>query len=66
MDGAVNARIKVAIVPAINEPIAAVASAAPARPRRAILFPSSAVITDPDSPGVLSRIDVVDPPYIAP
>ena len=51
---------------AIKEPIAAVASAAPARPRLAILFPSSAVITEPDSPGVLSRIDVVDPPYMAP
>ena len=66
MEGAVNARTKVAIVPAIKEPIAAVASAAPARPRLAILFPSSAVITEPDSPGVLSRIDVVEPPYIAP
>ncbi|CAB4536714.1 unannotated protein [freshwater metagenome] len=61
-----KARIKVAIEPAINEPIAAVASAAPARPRRAILFPSRAVITDPDSPGVFKRIEVVDPPYIAP
>ena len=64
--GAVNARIKVAIVPATNEPIAAVANAAPARPFRAILFPSRAVITEPLSPGVLSRIDVVDPPYMAP
>ena len=35
-DGAVNAKIRVAIVPAINEPIAAVASAEPARPRFAI------------------------------
>ena len=29
-------------------------------------MPSSAVIIDPLSPGVLIRIDVVDPPYIAP
>ena len=66
MVGAVKARIKVAIVPATNEPMAAVARAGPARPLRAILLPSRAVITEPDSPGVLSKIDVVDPPYIAP
>ena len=56
----------VAIVPATNEPIAGVASAAPARPFLAILKPSSAVTIVPVSPGVLSRIDVVEPPYIAP
>ena len=54
------------IVPAMNEPIAAVASACAARPRLAILLPSIAVITDADSPGVLSRIEVVEPPYIPP
>ena len=64
--GAAKAKIRVAIVPATKEPIAAVARAAPARPARAILLPSRAVITDPDSPGVLRRIEVVDPPYIAP
>ena len=56
----------VASVPATNEPIAAVASAAAPRPRRAIRLPSSAVMIAPLSPGVFSRIDVVDPPYIAP
>ena len=56
----------VAIVPATNEPIAEVASAGPARPRLAILLPSSAVAIEADSPGVFSRIVVVDPPYIAP
>ena len=56
----------VPIVPAMNDPMAAVASAAPARPLRAILFPSSEVTMVALSPGVLSRIDVVDPPYIAP
>ena len=66
IDGAVKAKIAVAIVPAINEPMAAVARAAPALPLRAILLPSRAVITEPDSPGVLSKIDVVDPPYMAP
>src|SRR3546814_16021036 len=53
------------MVPAINEPIAAVASAAAPRPARAILLPSSAVIIDPASPGVLIKMDVVDPPYMA-
>ncbi len=56
----------VPIVPATNEPMAAVASAWAARPDLAILLPSMAVTTDEDSPGVLSRIDVVDPPYIPP
>ena len=56
----------VPMVPATNEPIAAVASAAPARPRRAILFPSSAVTMVAVSPGVLSRMEVVEPPYMAP
>ena len=54
------------IVPATNDPMALVASAGPARPRLAILLPSSAVAMDADSPGVLSRIVVVEPPYIAP
>ncbi len=56
----------VAIVPATNEPMAEVASAGPARPRLAILLPSSAVAIEADSPGVFSRIVVVEPPYIAP
>jgi hypothetical protein len=64
--GAMTVRRIVAIVPATNEPIADVASAGPARPRFAISLPSSAVTIVADSPGVLSRIDVVDPPYIAP
>ncbi|MPN61567.1 hypothetical protein SDC9_209305 [bioreactor metagenome] len=56
----------VAKVPAKNEPIAAVASAAPARPLLAILLPSMAVTMDAVSPGVFSRIEVVEPPYMAP
>jgi hypothetical protein len=64
--GANSVTSTVASVPATNEPIAAVASAAPARPFLAILKPSSAVTIVPVSPGVLSRIDVVEPPYIAP
>ena len=53
-------------MPATNEPIAAVARAAPARPFLAILLPSIAVTIDPASPGVLRRMEVVEPPYIAP
>jgi hypothetical protein len=54
------------MVPATKEPMAEVASAAPARPLLAILKPSSAVTMVPVSPGVFSRIEVVEPPYIAP
>jgi len=43
-----------------------VASAGPARPRLAIRLPSIAVTMVADSPGVLSRMDVVEPPNIAP
>ena len=64
--GANRVTSTVAMVPATNDPIAAVASAAPARPLLAILLPSMAVIMLPVSPGVLSRMDVVEPPYIAP
>ena len=38
----------------------------PARPFFAIKLPSSAVAMEADSPGVLSRIVVVEPPYMAP
>ncbi len=53
-------------MPAKNEPSAAVASAGPARPRRAISWPSIAVTADEVSPGRLMRIAVVEPPYWAP
>ena len=56
----------VATQPAKNDPIAAIASAGPARPRLAISWPSRHVTTDDDSPGMLTRIDVVEPPYCAP
>ena len=56
----------IATVPAKKEPMAAVAKAAPARPLLAILLPSIAVTIEPDSPGVFSRMDVVEPPYMAP
>ena len=53
-------------VPAMKDPNAAMPSAAPARPCRAIACPSRHVTTDAASPGMLTRIDVVEPPYIAP
>ena len=64
--GAKKVTSTVAMVPATNEPMAAVAKAAPARPLRAILLPSMAVTMLADSPGVFNRIDVVEPPYMAP
>ena len=64
--GMVNTTSSVPIVPATNDPIAAVASACAARPDFAIRLPSMAVTTDDDSPGVFNRIDVVDPPYMPP
>ena len=54
------------MVPATNDPMAAVARACAARPALAILLPSTAVTTDALSPGVFRRIDVVDPPYMPP
>jgi hypothetical protein len=64
--GAKAATTSVPTVPAKNDPSAAVASAVPARPLRAIWLPSSAVTTDDASPGTLIRMAVVEPPYWAP
>ena len=64
--GATKASSSVAISPATKDPMAAVASAGPPRPARAILLPSSAVTMEALSPGVFSRIDVVEPPYMPP
>ena len=64
--GARKVRSSVPMVPAMNDPIAAVASAAAPRPWRAMRLPSREVMIEPDSPGVLSRIEVVEEPYMAP
>ena len=53
-------------VPAINEPMAAMPRAAPALPFCDISYPSIQVTTDAASPGMRIKIEVVDPPYIAP
>ena len=64
--GEATAMNSVATVPAKKEPSAATASAAPARPWRAIWYPSSVVTTDEVSPGSFTRIAVVELPYCAP
>lgn len=56
----------VATEPAAKEDSAATASAAPALPCRAIWCPSRHVTTAEDSPGRLTRMEVVEPPYWAP
>ena len=53
-------------VPATKEPMAAIPRAGPARPFRAIWYPSRQVTTEAASPGIFTRMDVVEPPYIAP
>ena len=50
----------------MNEPKAEIPSAGPARPFRAIWYPSRQVMTEAASPGMLTRMEVVDPPYMAP
>ena len=50
-------------VPPIKEPMAATARATPARPSRAIAWPSMHVTADDASPGRLMRIAVMEPPY---
>ena len=54
------------MVPAMKEPKAAIPRAAPARPCRAIWYPSRQVMTEAASPGMFTRMEVVEPPYIAP
>jgi hypothetical protein len=51
----------VAMVPAKKDPMALVASAGPGPPRLAIWLPSIAVTMVALSPGVLRRMEVVEP-----
>ncbi|MNQ99485.1 hypothetical protein D3C85_1152220 [compost metagenome] len=64
--GANAARISVPTQPAKKEPSPAAASAGPPRPCLAIWCPSITVTTDEDSPGRLTRMAVVEPPYCEP
>ncbi len=60
---ATSMRPILAIVPAMKDPQAAIPRAGPARPWRAIWCPSKQVMTEDASPGMLTRIEVVEPPY---
>ena len=62
----IAAMTSVATVPAKNDAIAAMPSAIPAWPLLAMAWPSSAVTTEVASPGMLTRMAVVEPPYCAP
>src|SRR6516165_9244461 len=62
---AIAAMTSVATHPAMKEPMAAMPRATPARPCLAIWWPSRQVTTEVASPGMLTRIDVVEPPYWA-
>ncbi len=53
-------------VPAIYDPIAAIARAGPARPFWAMAYPSMQVTTEAASPGMRIKMEVVEPPYMAP
>ena len=64
--GATSIKPNTPNVPATKEEIAAIPNAAPARPCLAIWYPSRQVTTEADSPGTLSKMDVVEPPYLAP
>ena len=64
--GANSIRPTTLTVPPMKLPIAAIISAGPARPCFAISWPSMQVMIDAASPGMRTRIDVVEPPYIAP
>src|SRR3546814_16794103 len=63
INGPKKAIISVAKHPAAKDPRAATASAAPPRPRRAMACPSRQVTTDDESPGMSTRMAVVETPY---
>ena len=53
-------------VPAMKEPMAATPRAGPPLPCWASGYPSRQVGTEATSPGILRRMEVVEPPYMAP
>src|SRR5207247_2102885 len=64
--GATTVSISTPNEPPIQEPTAAMQSAAPARPFLAMAYPSIQVITEDASPGMRIKIEVVEPPYCEP
>src|SRR5262245_19003177 len=65
-DGARNVRTTILSIPARQDRKAEIPRAGPPRPGRDIAWPSRQVTTDAASPGILTRMEVVEPPYIAP
>ena len=65
-NGPTNAMPRVDRIPAANDAKADIPKAAPARPARAIACPSMQVMMLAASPGTRIRMDVIEPPYIAP
>jgi hypothetical protein len=66
MGGAAMTRPRVARVPPTNDPMAAMLSATPARPCRAMGKPSKQVTTVEASPGMFMSTLVIVPPYWEP
>jgi len=64
--GPMMEKAKTPSVPAMNEPTAAIHNASPARPCFVMGNPSKVVATEAASPGILTKILVVDPPYCDP
>ena len=64
--GATSISAMMAKVPAAKDASAAMPSAGPARPCLAISWPSRQVTTEAASPGMLTRTEVVEPPYMEP
>jgi len=64
--GARSMRPIILKVPPIQDPHAEIKRAAPPRPLRVIWYPSIHVTIEADSPGMFIKIEVVEPPYMAP
>ena len=64
--GATTISARVAKIPPMKEPIAAMPRAVPPRPCLAIACPSKQVTTEAASPGTLISTEVIVPPYMAP
>jgi hypothetical protein len=62
-EGAIRVSKTTENVPAMKEAKAAMPKAGPALPFKAILYPSKQVTTEAASPGMFTRMEVVEPPY---
>jgi hypothetical protein len=64
--GARSIRPAILRVPPTQDPHPDIKRAAPPRPFRVIWYPSIQVTIEADSPGMFIRMEVVEPPYMAP